>query len=90
MDSRNHRLMNPSPRGYAVIWASVMAFGNVSGRVLYGWAAGDIRLLEVLLTGGLIWFVIFPAARLTAPAALQAARQHQLWREERRQHSQRP
>lgn len=84
MGSWNRRLLDLSPWAYAALWASVMAFVTAVGIALGGWAAGDARPLEALLIGGSIGLVVFPAARLIAPATLQGMRQHELWREERR------
>ena len=82
MGSWNRRILNLSPWAFAALWATAMASGGTLGR--YGWAAGDDRLLEALLTGGSTWIVLFPVFRLLAPATLQAMRQNELWREERR------
>ena len=85
MRSWNRRLLDLSPWAFAALWASVMAFGSMTGRVLSGWATGDVRLLETLLVSGASGLLLLPVIRLIAPAALQALRQHESWREERRQ-----
>ena len=85
MGSWNRWILDPSPWAFAALWASVMASGSIVGRVLAGWATGDVRLLDVLLTSGASGLLLFPVIRLIAPAALSAMRQHELWREERRQ-----
>lgn len=84
MGSWNGRILDLSPWAFAALWATVMVSGGTLGRVFYGWAAGEVRLLEWLLIGGSTWIVLFPVFRLLAPATLQAMRQHELWREERR------
>ena len=85
MGSWNRRILNLSPWAFAALWATLMVSGGTLGRVLYGWAAGDVRLSEALLIGGSTWILLLPVFRLLAPATLQAMRQHELWREERRQ-----
>ena len=85
MGSWNRWILDLSPWAFAAFWASVMASGSIVGRVLGGWAAGDVRLLDVLLTSGASALLLFPVVRLTAPAALRAMRRRELWREERRQ-----
>lgn len=82
----NQRLIGLSPWAYAASMASVMAVGTGIGMVIGRGATGDVTLDATLLAGvGGGWLATFLVMRLIAPAALQGMRQHQQWREERRE-----
>ena len=86
MQRMNQRLMGLSPWAYAAAMASVMAVGTGLGMIIGRAATGDMTLDAMLLAGvGGGWLAAFLVTRLIAPAALQGMRQHQQWREERRQ-----
>ncbi len=77
--------MNLSPWSYAALIASGMTIAQVSG-IMIGrrLGGGDLSLASEWYGVLAAWLVVFLVARLLAPAALQAMRLHQQWRDERR------
>ncbi len=77
-----------SPWGYAAFMASGLAAGTgigiVIGRLARGAPAVDLGLLT---TVGVGWLAVLLVMRLIAPALQRGMRQHQQWRDERREQS---
>ncbi len=86
MQRVNQRLMGLSPWAYAAAMASVMAVGTGVGMIIGRAATGDMMFDAALLAGvGGGWLAAFLVMWLIAPAAQASMRQHQQWREERRE-----